>query len=257
MALADRPLCYSPGRPPSDAEEDISTSQLTFYRSRYRATVRLFRQIRHDLATPLSGAALHLEVACRRLGQPSDLDLNRILENVRMGQLEVGYASAMLETLSEIVRSGDDDGACFALPRAVAKGASQIAPDASRGLSVTAPGPEDEPSLYGSRRQVEQAVSDLTFHALRTAQPHSAVRWELEVTDGEASLLCRWKGQLAETRPEQVFTLGRESAGESRLGLLLARWAVECHGGEVTAAQSGDEARFVVRVPLAVNEVIS
>jgi len=250
-AAAGRALCYIPIDPPP-AEEGISTLQLPFHRSRYRATVRLFRQLRHDLATPLSGAALHLEVACRRLSQGDELDVKRVLENIRMGQLEVGYASAMLEVLSEVVRTGEEEGADFALPVAIANGSAQISPDPSRGLAVTTPRPAPEPALYGSRRQVEQAVADLTFHALQTAEPNSVVSWELSNGGTDATLVCRWKGKFPETRPEQVFSITRTPLGESRgLGLLLARWAVECHGGDIGAEQLGDEARFVVSLPLA------
>lgn len=242
--------CYS-RTSPLPAEEAIVTQPLPFQRSRFRATLRLFRQLRHDLATPLSGAALHLEVACRRLSAGAEIDVKRILENVRMGQLEVGYASAMLEVLSEVVRSGDEEGERFALPVAVAHGIAQASPGTTEDVAVKAPEPLPEPAVFGARHLLEQAVADLTFHALRTARPHSVVAWDLENGGGEATLVCRWQGRLAETRPEQVFSVVREALGESRgLGLLLARWAVECHGGEITAEQHDEEARFVARVPL-------
>jgi signal transduction histidine kinase len=237
------------------AEEVISTFQLPFHRSRYRATVRLFRQLRHDLATPLSGAALHLEVACRRLSQGDELDLKRVLENIRMGQLEVGYASAMLEVLTEIVRTGEEEGADFALSAAIVDGTAQVGPDRSRGLTITTPRPDPEPAVYGSRRQMEQAVADLTFHAFQTAEPHSVVSWELADGATTATLTCRWKGKFPETRAEQVFSITRTALGESRgLGLLLARWAVECHGGDIAAEQGDGEARFVATLPLGREE---
>jgi K+-sensing histidine kinase KdpD len=168
-----------------------------------------------------------------------------------MGQLEVGYASAMLEVLSEVVRNGDEEGERFALPAAVASGVAQTSPGMTENVAVKAPEPLPEPCVFGARRQLEQAVADLTFHALRTARPHSTVSWDVENGTGEATLVCRWQGRLGETRAEHVFSIVREALGESRgLGLLLARWAVECHGGEITAEQHDEEARFVARMPL-------
>ena len=251
VSLSADPTCYSPAGPLLAEKAVISTSQLAFHRSRYRATLRLFRQLRHDLATPLSGAALHLEVAARRLGVGGDPDFKRVLENVRMGQLEVGYASAMLEVLSEVVRSGDDDGSPFPLPAALANGIAQTASGAPRGVSVTGPVPANAPALFGSRRQMQQAVADLTFHAVRVAEPNGVVAWELCGGGAEATLVCRWKGKIGDTRPEQVFSVARDALGESRgLGLLLARWTIECHGGEISGEQADDEARFVARLPV-------
>jgi hypothetical protein len=90
-------------------------------------------------------------VACRRLSAGAELDVKRILENVRMGQLEVGYASAMLEVLSEVVRSGDEDGATFALPVAIANGVAQASPGMTEEVAVKAPEPAPEPALFGAR----------------------------------------------------------------------------------------------------------
>jgi signal transduction histidine kinase len=244
------PPCYSPVKP-LHAEGHISNSQLPYHRSRYRATIRLFRQLRHDLAAPLSGAALHLEVACRRLSQGSEPEIKRILENVRMGQLEVGYAAAMLEVLTEVVRSGDEDGSMFSLPAAVSDGVAQLTPDPARGIAIATPRPDAVPTAFGSRRQVEQAVSDLTFYALQGAAKDSVVAWDLVDGGGSVSLTCRWRGQLPDTKPEQIFAPTRGPLGDSRgLGLLMARWALESHGGEITPEQDGPEARFAIVLPI-------
>jgi signal transduction histidine kinase len=242
-------LCYSREQPRT-AEVFISKPLASFERSRYRATIRLFRQLRHDLATPLSGAALHLEVACRRLGQGSDLDVSRVLENVRMGQLEVGYASAMLEVLTEVVRSSDEDAEPFSLTEALAHGMSQIGNDRARAHSVKTPRPTPNPLVHGSRRQVEQAFLDLTFYALQRAEP-DVVEWTLEEGGEEARLACRFRGKLPEGRSDQVFSLSRGSVGETPgPGLLLARWAVQSQGGELVAEQVGEDARFVASFPV-------
>jgi len=175
-----------------------------------------------------------------------------------MGQLEVGYASAMLDVLGEVVRAGDEDGAPFPLAEAVANGAAQTAASAPRGVSVTPPEPLETPCVFGWRRQMEQAVADLTFHALTSAQPETSVTWQVGNGAGEATVSLRFKGDLGDTRPEQLFAMTRDALGQSRgLGLLLARWTVECHGGEITAEQAGDEVRFVARMPLSRQEVPS
>src|ERR1700687_5824650 len=87
--------CYSRSLPRREGTQEgmregmkVSSSP-EFDRERYRATARLLRVIRHGLATPLNGAALHLEVAGRRLVADEGVDVKKILENVRMGQSEV------------------------------------------------------------------------------------------------------------------------------------------------------------------------
>src|SRR5262249_47009128 len=152
-------------------EASIPAKSSHFDRDRFRATIRLFRHLRHELATPLSGAALHLEVACRRLAQGADLEATRALENIRMGQLEIGYVSAMLDVLTGVVRAAADKPGWFSLPGAIVGGGSRSAPDPLRGVALELPAAPFDPEvvLFGSARQLERAIAALTFYALRSA----------------------------------------------------------------------------------------
>jgi signal transduction histidine kinase len=60
--------------------------QVRYYRDRGEAMKRFVRRFRHEISTPLSGAALHIEVASRRLQKQDGFDRQAVLENLRVSQ---------------------------------------------------------------------------------------------------------------------------------------------------------------------------
>lgn len=214
---------------------------------RVKALLTTFRQLRHDLASPLSGAALHLEMAARRIAQRQDPELAKIAENVKVSQQEVTWASAVLDLLGELARSADDILAPFSLREAVRRGAQRHAPRAEReGVRLHEPTSGADAMLFGARDRLEQAVSDLTAHALSRAPRGTDLGWTIEAVPGGSEAAIAWpKG---DERPDRAFVLTRRRAGEAPdAGLFLARWAVEGLGGTLSIEAEGERFRARAR----------
>lgn len=223
------------------------------YRSRCRAMEGAFRQLRHDLASPLSGAALHLEMAMRRLSHLEGAELERLLENVRTGQQEVSYAASMLDVLGELSHSDEESLGLYSLSECVRRGGERHAKKAARdSVDLVLPPESPEPKVFGSGIRLEQAAADLTEHALREVSPGDTVDWKIQTLgmSGEASL--SWTRVLGGAKGERLFTLARGLRGEpGNSALFLARWAIESHGGTLTAEAHGDRTRIKVSIPVA------
>lgn len=218
---------------------------------RVRALLASFRQLRHDLASPLSGAALHLEMASRRLEQRQDTELAKLAENVRVSQQEISWASGVLDLLGEMARSAEDALVPFSLADAVRRGAARSGARAAReNVRIDLP-PDSGPdlALFGAAGRLENAFADLTAHALVRTGRGGVIAWSLEVRSGEAEAGVDWPLTPGE-RPERAFALQRRQPGESPdAGLFLARWAVESLGGTLSLEAEGDRVRVRATFP--------
>lgn len=215
---------------------------VTFERDREQATLDLLREIRHGMATPLSGAAIHLEVASRRLNRDGEggrgVERSRVLAAVETAKTEVARAGTLLELLSEIGRRGAGKPTTFSIVRSVRRGASRSGIEEEKAVVVERAGSgRARPLLYGLPGLLEDAVADLTALAVRTRAAGSTVLWTLENGSSDWTLICCWPLEAPGSPPAQE--------------VWLARWAFESHGGSLALAGGPGtrEARFVARLP--------
>jgi hypothetical protein len=211
---------------------------------RLAALLATFRQLRHDLASPLSGSGLHLEMASRRLAQRTEPELVKVAENVRVSQHEIAWASALLDVMGELARSSDDAIVPFSMAECLRKGAARQSPRAARdGNRLDLPQAGPDVTLFGAPERFEQAVSDLTARALAEAGRGAPVAWSLEPRDSGVDALLAWPSTGSE-RSERAFALVRRRAGEPLdAALFLARWVVEGLGGTLVLERDGSLAR--------------
>ncbi len=195
------------------------------------------------MATPLSGSLLHLEVASRGLGKDGGPDVAAIRESLRIAQEELLRGSAWLESLGEVFAASEEEPAEFSLSAAVARGAGAVAEEAERrGLRLELPAPAPQPVLFGNGAIFRQAVTEVTRNALARLAGPGAVRWSVASAPGGSEALCVFPaGAGAEEDP------ARTSFRHPRL--LLARWAVEGHGGTLEPEREGPDLRVVLRFP--------
>ena len=117
---------------------------------------------------------------------------------------------------------------------------------------------EAEPiEIIGDSERVAQVVTNLLTNAIQYNKPEGEVRVKLESQNGLAVLTVADTGQgiTAENLP-QVFgrffraDTSRTGAGNSGLGLAIAKAIVEAHGGtiEVTSEENAGTT-FTVRLP--------
>ena len=123
----------------------------------------------------------------------------------------------------------------------------------SAGVEITA---ELTPvTVVGDRRRLEQLVGVLLDNAIRHSPRDAAVVISLRASAAAVELTVDDRGPgIPPEELERVFDryyrARTATAGGVGLGLAIARWISEGHGGTTTAEnRSGGGARFVVRIP--------
>ncbi len=206
-----------------------------FERERHAATQRLMRRLGHDLAVPLSAAAIHLEVATRQLARADGPGPSESLATV---QRSLGSVTALLHVLREIAESEWDEPEEFSLADAVLSGV-RLSSGTDDRVRVVLPEPAARPVLHGCRGPLERAVGAITDLAVGE-RPGGGATWSVGDLAGGPALVCSFAGELRVRNPDLLF-------GLSAPALFLARWAIESHGGSLAAEDAGGEVRIVSR----------
>lgn len=222
-------------------EKGIDEAQETrYYRDRGEAMKRFIRRFRHEISTPLSGAALHLEVATRRL-QKDGGDHGAALENLRVCQQAVENASQMLDWIGDFSRAADEPPRWHALAPLVRRAAEPFRDDlARRGLGLELPSEDGAARAFGSAPEIGDVVSELTANAFQHATGSGTVTWTIEGTPETAVLACTSPGELAPGDPEHLFGAAKGPASAGRgFGLLRARRLAQSNGANLTLESAG------------------
>jgi heavy metal sensor kinase len=231
-----------------------------------------FRQIQqfsadasHELKTPLTAIRGQAEVAL--MSDLSPTEYRRVLRSIIE---DVERMSAVVENLLMLARADADQVALRRervpldeLLMAVYEPMERVA----HAKSVTLELDEIEDlAVEGDPLWLQQLLTNMVNNAIKYTPSGGEVRLSL-VRDGEAGAV-----RVADTGigiPEEhqphIFDRfyrvdpgrGRDSGG-SGLGLSIARWIAETHGGSITlASRPGEGSTFTVRLPLAGSAVAS
>lgn len=205
-----------------------------------RARRRFFTDVSHELRTPLTVILGEADVTLR--GRPGVEDLKSALSTIRnraralhrrvedllrvarseSGQLELEFAPISLIEIAESVSAGFES---VARSRGVAIGMERAAP---------------EPVVEADADWLRQVLEGLVANALRHTPSGGAIRIRVGEAGGDATLSVADDGAgIAETDLPRIFE--RFYRGESvregetgfGIGLALARWVVERHGGVI------------------------
>lgn len=122
----------------------------------------------------------------------------------------------------------------------------------SRGVSVEVDGDSDVP-LTGDEELLRQMLLNLLENAVRHTAPGGRVRTTITSIDGTVTIRVADQGSgIPRADRERIFERfvrlnGSEGAG---LGLPVARWVAQAHGGELVLEASGpDGSVFSVHLP--------
>jgi hypothetical protein len=219
-------------RPHSEAEASFQAE--TFAQARLAATLRACRALRHELATPLSAAGLHLELARRAAERIEGGIPEKIRSGLDTGKQQLDRTALLLDGMTALgsARTGEPGLIDFAaLVRVAARDAG---PELERrGLSVRLSGPAEGVYVDGFADELESGAREAIL---------AGARW---AASGEASLDMRSEGgaasftfrvPLASSGPGDMLFKTR-SRPNPELGPFLARWTFEAHGGALEGAE--------------------
>ncbi|MDH2327077.1 ATP-binding protein [Cereibacter sp. SYSU M97828] len=219
---------------------------------------QFFADVSHELRTPLTVIRGQAEVALRQPEATAD-DLRHTMGQIvrRVGQMGrlvddllflarseagvIGFTirdTMMQEVLAEVVMDGGP------LKR-------------ERSVTIRLLQPSDPLMLRADPDRIRQAIVILLDNAISHAPEGSAVTLALESTGDEARLSVSDEGEgFAVEDGDRVFErfyrgktkIARRGAG---LGLPIARWIVEQHGGRIGIGKAEIGARVEMSLPLA------
>jgi signal transduction histidine kinase len=200
----------------------------------------LIANVSHELRTPISALQARLENMVDGVERPEPELLASMLDQTeRLGRLVAQLLDlSRLESGAVPLRREVVDVA--SLVDAVAAEARLHAPDRSVETAVTPPGLD----LYADPDRLHQVLANLTANALRHGPAERPVRLSATRADGHVVLVVTDEGPgIPETEAERVFErfyradAARNGAGPdgAGLGLSIARWVVDLHGGDIRA----------------------
>jgi hypothetical protein len=210
----------------------------------------------HELKTPLTAMRGELEVALRRERSPAEYreTIAATLEEVK--GLQNLVASVLLLTRGAEGPRAEEPVDVVALVKAEAERLHASHPERAVALASVS-GPR---LVIGDPSLLARAVGNLLDNAALHSVAGGGIRLKCEASKDEVRVTVEDDGPgIPEARRERVFErfyrgpdVGQRGIPGSGLGLPIARWIAEVHGGTLVLDPAvGDHARFVLRLPLA------
>ncbi len=213
----------------------------------------------HELRTPLTVLQGTMEVALLRERTPDEY--RTIL---REAAAEAGRMGLLVSDLLAMARAESDAGALVLehhdlreVARTAAEGLRPLAAAKSQTLDIDLPTPLP---VHGDRVKLRQALTNLLDNAVAYTPPGGRIRLAGHRDRGHAMLAVRDTGPgIAARHLAHLFEpFYRADAargggtGHAGLGLALAAWVAQAHGGTLTVeSREGVESTFTLTLPLA------
>jgi signal transduction histidine kinase len=219
----------------------------TFEQQRLGATLRACRALRHEFATPLSAAALHLEIARRAAARAEEPLPERLRAGLETGKEQLDEAARLLEGLTALGNAHDGDPGLLDFAALVARAARARAPELERrGLTLKSRGPSEGALVDGFADELESATEEALITASRWAAPGEA---SLETGLVDGTVAFSFRVLLASAAPGDMLFKTRSRPGAG-LGPFLARWTFEAHGGRLEGAEDGTHLTVTGSLPV-------
>jgi two-component system OmpR family sensor kinase len=226
-----------------------------------RLRILFLADISHELRTPLTVLRGEAEVTLRANSKSTD-DYRDTLESIVE---QVGQMGRLVDDLMFLARSEADtirferQRVCLrdVLQDALAEGRVLAG---TRSIELSYEHPEEPVCVHGDPQRVRQAVLIAIDNAIKYSDGQTSVQLALAKVDGEAVIRVRNHGVgiPSEELPYvfERFYRGRDSRSRassgSGLGLPIAKWIVEKHGGKIAiSSPPGDVTELEIRIPLA------
>ncbi len=219
----------------------------------FQSQQRFIADVSHELRTPLAAIRGNLEVLQRGAAADPEL-LNESLSDV---SLEVARLSRMVADLLVLARA---EAGVHVEHRPVELDQLLLevyreARHLSRGVEVRL-GQEDQARVRGDADRLKQLLLDLVDNSLKYTAAGGTVTLSLGRQDSWACLAVSDTGVgiSAEDLPHifDRFYRGKDThrRGGMGLGLSIAQWIVQEHGGQISVTSGPAGSTFTVRLPL-------
>jgi len=211
----------------------------------------------HELRTPLAVIQTNLEIVMKSPDE-TVASQDKWLSNI---QEESEQMAALVNSLLFLARADSQQQmltkALFALDQAAAGAAAPFTGiAAAKGLELeVAVG--SEATLCGDENRVRQVIGILLDNAIRHTPQGGKVSLQLLRSDNKAMMIVADSGEGIDARYlDKIFDRfyqvdSSRFKGGAGLGLALAKWIIEHHGGRIQVASTpGSGTRFTVELPL-------
>jgi signal transduction histidine kinase len=198
---------------------------------------QFLRTFFHDLATPLSAVALHLEGASRRHSRGQDP-----AESLEIAKTELARAFDLFEKGRDLLLSQPRRVESFSFDDWVEATLQSFAGD---GVAIEG---RTEGRISGDRTRLSEALTALVVNALESSPGSVAVVRERS----DAGLLVRVEnpGRLSGDDPEKLFAPRMSGSGKNwGMGLARARLYAADAGGVVQLGQDGERVFATLQIP--------
>lgn len=220
-----------------------------------RVRRELVANVAHELRTPLTSLQATLENVADGI-QPLDP------ETLTAMQGQVGRLGRMVEQLLDLSRMEAGEMELEPRPFPVAELLGQVSRESSLlGASTVSLSSRAEPpdlTLEADPERIHQVLGNLVQNALRFSPPDGTVEMLATGSDGTVRIEVADQGPgIPAAERERVFERfhsvdASRAGGAAGLGLAIARWIVDLHGGTIRAEDRAPTGcRIVVELPAA------
>ena len=221
-------------------------SDREFERQRLGATLRAFHALRHEFATPLSAAALQLELARRAALRAGDGVPQNLRTSLEAGRKAFDETVLLLEGFSTIGDAHAEEPALLDFAALVSRAVRETDPEfVERGGRLGVRGPSHGVFVNGFEDEIERAVREVLLTAARWAVPGDAL---VEVADGKGTASFQIRVPLGGERPGKRLFRANSRPGAG-IGPWLARWTFEAHGGSLVGKEDATHLTAVASLP--------
>jgi signal transduction histidine kinase len=215
----------------------------------------------HEINQPIT-AARALARAVGSLVTAKDVDVARAAQNVHNMIEQIDHAGAVIRRMREFLRRGEPHVSTVSVPEVLAGSAALITPLLNaRRIELEVTLPEDVPSVFADRVQIQQVILNLVRNAadaiVESGRSNGRVvlSAQLGAAGGEVEVVVRDNGPgIAADRVDSIFepmsTTRVEGVG---LGLSICKTIVQAHGGRIWL-QSADPGQTEFRFALPLGE---
>jgi signal transduction histidine kinase len=218
----------------------------SFEKQRLGATLRACRALRHEFATPLSAAVLHLELA-RRAALRANGDIpEKLRAGLETGRKQLDEAVLLLDAFSAIGGAHEGKPGLLDFAALVSRVARALRPELEhRGLLLRIGGSPQGIFVDGFEDEIERATREVFLTAARWAGPGEGI---VEIVAGGSMASFFVRVALADARPGEALFRARSRPGAG-LGPWLARWAFEAHGGRLEGREDATHLTVTATLP--------